>query len=364
MIASLHLSGISATLSESNIEPLRNLPSNIRLNDILKTSDNTCGGLWSREGTVCDKSKLLDHYNIQTTKINESLAYIKKIATILHSLNKALSKEKILDTGRISTEEKASIIEWANLASHEKLLGNADKCWNYFKAVRSSALCYVCSANNYNYFFNSKALITEDDCGNMIDNCQDHFHNIISIIRATIASLKALHHLKRSYSKVKLRVPQSPLEMLAVRIKNVFRTQKEKVNIIKYLLTYTEGILTKQTSRDQLCGHFFRVIAEPSILILRDLARSSVMKMLPIVNVLTRIDSNISNWGKSARKLAGSIDNNVFNSEKDVEAAFTSDTVIMKKSDNMFSAYDGAKGTTLAQLNPDVKFMPLDSLFP
>ena len=364
LIVSLHLSGISATLSERNIQPLMNLPSNIRLNDILKTRDNTCGGLWSREGTVCDKSKLLDHYNTEKTKIKESLDYIKKIVALLHRLDKALSSEKIMDTDQISTEEKASILDWANPASHQKLLDNADKCWTYFQGMRSSALCIVCSANNYIHYFNNKALITEDDCGKMIDNCQDHFDNTISIIRATMASLKALLHVKMSKFKEMLNGRHLQLEVLAKRIEVVFRAQKDKVDIIKFLFTYTEGILTKQTSRDQMCGHFFRVTAKPAILIIRDLARSTVMKMLPVVTLINTIDSDISNWIKSARMLGGSIDDNVLDSEEDVENAFTSDTVIMKKSDNMFSAFDGAKGTTLGQLNPDVKPMSFDSLFP
>lgn len=38
--------------------------------------------------------------------------------------------------------------------------------------------------------------------------------------------------------------------------------------------------------------------------------------------------------------------------------------VIMKKQDNMFSAYDGAKGTTLGQLDPHIKPMSFAILFP
>ena len=43
---------------------------------------------------------------------------------------------------------------------------------------------------------------------------------------------------------------------------------------------------------------------------------------------------------------------------------FTADTVIMSKSDNMFSSYDGAKGTTLAQLNYHIKPMIFAQNFP
>jgi len=45
-------------------------------------------------------------------------------------------------------------------------------------------------------------------------------------------------------------------------------------------------------------------------------------------------------------------------------SVFDEDTVIMRKSDNMFSAYDGAKGTTLGQLDPNIKPMDFSASFP
>ena len=50
--------------------------------------------------------------------------------------------------------------------------------------------------------------------------------------------------------------------------------------------------------------------------------------------------------------------------EDEIKKAFTGDTVFMRKSDNMFSAFDGAKGTTLGLLSPDVKPISFDSSFP
>ena len=44
------------------------------------------------------------------------------------------------------------------------------------------------------------------------------------------------------------------------------------------------------------------------------------------------------------------IKNQFSSTEDEIKKAFTGDTVFMRKSDNMFSAYDGAKGTTLGLL--------------
>ena len=50
--------------------------------------------------------------------------------------------------------------------------------------------------------------------------------------------------------------------------------------------------------------------------------------------------------------------------EDKVNSIFATDTVIMKKSDNMFSSFDGAKGTTLDQLNFHIEPMNFASSFP
>lgn len=50
--------------------------------------------------------------------------------------------------------------------------------------------------------------------------------------------------------------------------------------------------------------------------------------------------------------------------EDKVDSIFATDTVIMKKSDNMFTSFDGAKGTTLDQLNYHIKPMNFASSFP
>ena len=53
-----------------------------------------------------------------------------------------------------------------------------------------------------------------------------------------------------------------------------------------------------------------------------------------------------------------------FASRHEHDCLFTVDTVIMSKSDNMFTSYDGAKGTTLAQLNYHIKPMMFAKNFP
>ena len=58
------------------------------------------------------------------------------------------------------------------------------------------------------------------------------------------------------------------------------------------------------------------------------------------------------------------IKNQFDSSDDEIKDAFTGDTVFMRQSDKMFSAYHGAKGTTLGLLNPGVKPMSFDSSLP
>ena len=58
------------------------------------------------------------------------------------------------------------------------------------------------------------------------------------------------------------------------------------------------------------------------------------------------------------------IKNQFDSSDDEIKDAFTGDSVFVRKSDNMFSAFDGAKGTTLGLLNPGVKPMSFDSSLP
>ena len=58
------------------------------------------------------------------------------------------------------------------------------------------------------------------------------------------------------------------------------------------------------------------------------------------------------------------IKNQFDSTENEFKRVFTGDSLFVKKSDKMFSAYDGAKGTTLGLLNPGVKPMSFDSSLP
>ena len=106
----------------------------------------------------------------------------------------------------------------------------------------------------------------------------------------------------------------------------------------------------------------------PSILILNDVAARAMDKIGVIEQKVVAVDNWVTE--KLSRKLGclltsmTAIKNQFGSAEDEIKKAFSGDTGFMRKSDNMFSAFDGAKRTTLGLLNPGVKPMSLDSSLP
>ena len=106
----------------------------------------------------------------------------------------------------------------------------------------------------------------------------------------------------------------------------------------------------------------------PSILILNDIASRAMDKIAVIEQKVVAVDYWVNQTLN--RKLGllltstSEIKNQFGSTEDEIKKAFTGDIVFMTQSDNMFSAFDGAKGTSLGLLSPDVKPMSFDSSFP
>ena len=64
---------------------------------------------------------------------------------------------------------------------------NADskQCTDHVKNLKSSALCFVCSANNYEYFVKEKAIITRPTCSLVLESCMRHFITLDKIHQFT-----------------------------------------------------------------------------------------------------------------------------------------------------------------------------------
>ena len=110
-VVSLCLSGATAKLADKNALPLKHLPSSIQLDSVanVNKSDTTCGSLWNRDGTVCDKAKLIDHCEQESQNITQALNYTKATALVIHTYSQIISNDKIMDSNLISVGAKTII---------------------------------------------------------------------------------------------------------------------------------------------------------------------------------------------------------------------------------------------------------------
>jgi hypothetical protein len=130
------------------------------------------------------------------------------------------------------------------------------------------------------------------------------------------------------------------------------------------MLRVAEGFLVESQSQNERCARMFRVSKSPSIFMLDRIMKAGLHSIEQVNNEMDKT----SNWVDSVlgRALGRVLDSKLELTDDEIKDAFTSDTVFMKQSGSVDSvcAYDGAKGTTLGQLNPDEKPMSFDSSFP
>jgi hypothetical protein len=61
-------------------------------------------------------------------------------------------------------------------------INNMKTCWGYLNHARKVAMCYACSQHNKRYFSQGKAIINQEDCGQMLNSCLPFFRGVTSYI--------------------------------------------------------------------------------------------------------------------------------------------------------------------------------------
>ena len=227
--------------------------------------------------------------------------------------------------------------------------------------MRSSALCYVCSASNYKYFLKDKAIITDLECRKMVDHCKDHFDHVLVMIKASLVVLNAFHHVKTAKMRENLNGKQKSLAELEQKIISLLAEQKNKVKSIVSVLNYTETILKKDSNPDQVCSYFLRATARPEIFIVSDIAKYAAGQIVPHLALL----NNMHNWSNSRDRSLIAVDEaGVLFSESILADAFTADSVIMDCAHYVGSMVQNAYGKILDRPSENQKAMPFVASFP
>lgn len=194
-LLSQNCSGTS--LDPKVVEALKIIPEDLRLSYVVNHTNSTCNGLWKSNGLVCNPGGLVELSNAEKNKIGELEESINLSASLLSQYsNQILSKKAPLPA-----DSTAFFTKWANQTYLKYFQQETSKCWKYMAFARSSSLCYMCSGNNYRYFLEGKAIITEDACNTMLDNCAVHFQESINIIEGTRIGIDLLAQRKEKASQ-------------------------------------------------------------------------------------------------------------------------------------------------------------------
>ena len=184
-VLGMHLPHMCSALDSLHSVPLVNLLDSLKFDKVTRVSkrDTTCGGQWAKVGTVCDKAKLLEHQQKEQRDLKDAMGHLRDVEDRVRKACQKLLKNKAIMSSNLFGSFKKRIVKiWADKNTKSKFDKSTEQCWSYFTGVRSSALCYVCSGNNYRYFLQDKALITQQECFKMASNCRNHFgHILISI---------------------------------------------------------------------------------------------------------------------------------------------------------------------------------------
>lgn len=297
-----------------------------------------CESVWAN-GSVCNGASLLAFDETVTASIEKNVQdLIAAFAAESKPKKKECHHTWTTTTTRITIRHDCSLCRhrrnnnWKRSYHRHKICHHRDEsvaetfkkatetCWNFLKTGRNALLCYLCSSENPDYFAHKKALLQPSDCSSMLNSCHKFYVMAIREISKTnpesVKNVQTQAHLKKFNEYVKF----SNLEELLYR----YNSKRPCVEVA-----------------NQLCTRLYNVYKKP----LFELFSGLLVE-------LKKSDSH-------SRNLQGDLLNPLLSTNP-----FESDVAILNPSDNMFTAYEGAKGTAQTFEHSSYKPMNMSMTFP
>lgn len=277
------------------------------------TSSPVCRSVWSKDDTLCDANGLINFDTSRNQLITADVTQLKLI--VAKSLNMGIVQSQ--SARRLLGSSFISASNWNPYASKTP---EVQKCWDFLIKTREAALCYACSKQNSNYFTSQKALLSKDDCDSMLLNCGDFF-------RVTLAKILAVN-------------PKSIKSAATKQNLLAFRAYVEKSQLATLFVQWDIPEKTKSAA-SSLCARLYTIYKEP------------LFKLFLDMETAIQNDKNSKGRLLQSDPLASSLSTN----------PFEGDVAISQGSNNMFEAFDGAKGTPQHVQNTHYQQMNLSLQF-
>lgn len=318
-------------------------PKNFELPDELLlqkgTSDNSqiCKTVWKNGNTLCNGDKLSSYAQKTRLEISKVISTIKselqeiyKNSTTSTPSSRFLQinkkKKSIIGSSLSLNADMLLALSTVNLFSNEQRIAefgsSAEACWSRLAKAREAATCHICAKSHAGYFHKRKAVVAEADCSGLLAECAKFFKLSSSFIQDTKDIVQDAGNGNWDHSKIG-------------KVYNLM----EKANLIQLIKEYTktgQNADTKRKAGNNICARLFTVHKKPFFSAIYEITDAVVKKFRPI------FAANLGLAKMGGRRILE------YNNQLDNNAGdpFESDTVIHSSSDNMFTSYDGSKGTT------------------
>ena len=319
--------------TEQEINPVWLLPNEV----YRKPNEDICRVVWQVEHSMCNGAALIDFAKIDSAEINSAVGTIKQemdnLAFKLANPDSRVSKT--------SYEGLAFYKRFNDESVRANVVASAQRCANHLTKVRSKALCFVCSGSQQNYFFRSKAIVTQQHCSSMVRECEDFFRYSVDLIQGMAVLGTVLGSASSNWGELNNGEKRKIDEFNEIFARFIVKLKNAKlVNILA-----AKGVSAEVDA--QLCARLF-MLRKPSFVKIMAFLYSFVNKYIGEFVKVADI------W--SGRKLESTSDFS--------EQPFEGDVVILRPTDNMFTSFDGVQGSSLSNDNSASKAMNLTTCFP
>ena len=200
-----------------------------------------------------------------------------------------------------------------------------DDCWQSLMQARDASLCYVCSKENQRYIYQGKLIVTEEDCGSIMSKCYPFFADTL-LYFDTLKSQRLNLDAKRKLADLLQNMEKAHLHRLIE--KYAFETKHQQ---------------DSQQTANQLCARLIRVHKAP---------------LFETIKALQEVVARTSPASGNRVLQCNDQNSNAFTDP------FIGDVSILRPTDNMFTSFDGAHGTTLHWDNNNFRSCNMTLKFP
>ena len=351
------VASVAITNTKATSNGTKTLLPGIPIDAILSTPEGpgidktTCQGLWGQKGFLCDKPKLIDFDQKAKKQLFSTLTLYRGLLDNLAKIN-VLAKSQ----SSLKAENKEILAKLTSDGHQASAKANADECFAFYAAARSSSLCSRCALDQADHLVKiggeNKFAVSENFCSRMMAECEPHLSDLADIsglFKPKTGPISELSKLVNVSHMPKLMTADKKLQF------------KE---ILSALSSWKEATsdASKTNLSDRICAMTVSLSKEALL----------IAYVHQLSDVLDRLLHNLNQIGSTIKTISRSLGQfgifSMYRSLGETCADFAQtggDVAVLRPTDNMFTSFDGIQGSPLAVENTgNAKAMNMSVCFP